>query len=366
MGTDGVEILVHHGQGLDAGTGAGGMFAGPGGASVVEGDDFQSFVEMAHLQDRKFEGEHTSTVVLSRTVLTGKDADRDTESRLAAEKRHAEALRLPRRPRWTTNTDAEDLQNAEKGAFLAWRRRLASAEEEESLVLTPFERNLEVWRQLWRVTEKSHLLVQVVDARDPLRYRSLDLERMARETNGARGCLLLCNKADLLPEFARRAWADWFVAHGIDHLFFSARESQIEVDEERARERHERAGLVEGVGRDAPFVSTAPTEPTGDPRVAVWPRRALLRELSRRGREYKAACRRWINNREDDDGDLDPAYYDVGDDHEDELSCTVGMVGFPNVGKSSTINALVGDKKVAVAATPGKTRHFQTLLLIDG
>lgn len=39
----------------------------------------------------------------------------------------------------------------------------------------------------------------------------------------------------------------------------------------------------------------------------------------------------------------------------------VGLVGYPNVGKSSTINALFGAKKTAVAATPGKTKHFQTL-----
>jgi len=36
-------------------------------------------------------------------------------------------------------------------------------------------------------------------------------------------------------------------------------------------------------------------------------------------------------------------------------------VGFPNVGKSSTINAIFGAKKTAVAPTPGKTKHFQTL-----
>jgi large subunit GTPase 1 len=41
----------------------------------------------------------------------------------------------------------------------------------------------------------------------------------------------------------------------------------------------------------------------------------------------------------------------------------VGMVGYPNVGKSSTINVLVGEKKVAVAAQPGKTKHFQVLLV---
>ncbi len=37
---------------------------------------------------------------------------------------------------------------------------------------------------------------------------------------------------------------------------------------------------------------------------------------------------------------------------------TIGMVGYPNVGKSSVINVLCGSKKVGVAAQPGKTKHF--------
>jgi large subunit GTPase 1 len=36
----------------------------------------------------------------------------------------------------------------------------------------------------------------------------------------------------------------------------------------------------------------------------------------------------------------------------------VGMVGYPNVGKSSVINVLCGTKRVGVAAMPGKTKHF--------
>jgi len=37
----------------------------------------------------------------------------------------------------------------------------------------------------------------------------------------------------------------------------------------------------------------------------------------------------------------------------------IGMVGYPNVGKSSTINTLIHGKKVPVSATPGRTKHFQ-------
>jgi len=42
---------------------------------------------------------------------------------------------------------------------------------------------------------------------------------------------------------------------------------------------------------------------------------------------------------------------------------TIGMVGYPNVGKSSTINSLLQYKKVSVSTTPGKTKHFQTIFL---
>lgn len=37
--------------------------------------------------------------------------------------------------------------------------------------------------------------------------------------------------------------------------------------------------------------------------------------------------------------------------------------GFPNVGKSSVINGLVGKKVVSVSRTPGHTKYFQTYYL---
>lgn len=70
-------------------------------------------------------------------------------------------LKIPRRPAWNEEQSPEEVDAQERAAFLQWRRALAAVEEAERLVLTPFEKNLEVWRQLWRVVERSHIVVQV-------------------------------------------------------------------------------------------------------------------------------------------------------------------------------------------------------------
>jgi large subunit GTPase 1 len=56
-------------------------------------------------------------------------------------------------------------------------------------------------------------------------------------------------------------------------------------------------------------------------------------------------------------------FIDSSGKHPEKL--VVGLVGYPNVGKSSTINSLLGEKKVSVSSTPGKTKHFQTINLSD-
>ncbi|KAL6763715.1 P-loop containing nucleoside triphosphate hydrolase protein [Haematococcus lacustris] len=44
----------------------------------------------------------------------------------------------------------------------------------------------------------------------------------------------------------------------------------------------------------------------------------------------------------------------------------VGVVGEPNVGKSSTMNALLGAHRVAVSSHPGRTKHYQTHFMAPG
>lgn len=77
---------------------------------------------------------------------------------------------------------AVELDEVEHESFLQWRRSLAKMEDGGS-VLTPYERNLEVWRQLWRVVERSHLILQIVDGRSPAFFRCKDLEKYVGEVS---------------------------------------------------------------------------------------------------------------------------------------------------------------------------------------
>ena len=130
-------------------------------------------------------------------------------------------MNVCRRPQWNRGMTPEDLATAEHSAFLAWRRELVTVEEQEKLLVTPFEKNIDIWRQLWRVVERSDALVQIVDARcstlspnltckrDPLFFASEDLIRYVGESGAHKRCFLLINKADFLNESQRLFWAKY-------------------------------------------------------------------------------------------------------------------------------------------------------------
>lgn len=66
------------------------------------------------------------------------------------------------RPAWQLGHGAHIHSDGRKTITLSLLLRCTCRlEEDEHLVLTPFEKNLEVWRQLWRVLERSDVIVQV-------------------------------------------------------------------------------------------------------------------------------------------------------------------------------------------------------------
>jgi ribosome biogenesis GTPase A len=269
----------------------------------------------------------------------------------------------------------------------------------QQTTVTPFEKNLEVWRQLWRVLERSACVVQIVDARNPLFYLSQDLRQYAT-VDLKKPMLVVVNKSDYLSAAQRQHWYTFLTeqAGWTDVVFFSAAMEQTKLDRaaQEAR-RHEdelehalrtpstvkgSKPLVEGedesdeddpaeddveqdLGPETPeghdddlsSIGDDITDADGIERDESDPRgvHVLLNrnELTQAMRDF--AIRH--------DCSPDPKYDD---------RIQFGMVGFPNVGKSSVINVLVGSSKhshgyvrVAVANQPGKTKHFQTVLLPD-
>ena len=75
---------------------------------------------------------------------------------------------IPRRPEWTAEMSKEELDRGEKDSFLDWRRALAEKEEDVGVVFTPFEKNIEFWRQLWRVIERSGNLIYFRPGSNPV------------------------------------------------------------------------------------------------------------------------------------------------------------------------------------------------------
>ena len=86
------------------------------------------------------------------------------------------------------------------------KKKKAVEENNVKLAITPFEKNIEVWRQLWRVIEKSDFLLQIVDARNPYFFFSEDLEQYIKEIEGDKKFILCINKADFLNEELIQHW----------------------------------------------------------------------------------------------------------------------------------------------------------------
>jgi large subunit GTPase 1 len=220
--------------------------------SVTEQAALDEFLSTAELAGTDFTAEKMNNVKIIHTDQKNPYLLSAAEERAAVgkQKEHRNRLTVPRRPKWDSTTTPEELDRMERDSLLEWRRGLAELQENNDLLMTPFERNLEVWRQLWRVIERSDLVVQIVDARNPLLFRSEDLERYVKHVGERKENLLLVNKADMLTLEQRQAWADYFEAAGIAYKFFSASLAK-ELNEARDLEDEDEESEEEDMPRKA-------------------------------------------------------------------------------------------------------------------
>uniref|UniRef100_A0A1I8B039 Large subunit GTPase 1 homolog n=1 Tax=Meloidogyne hapla TaxID=6305 RepID=A0A1I8B039_MELHA len=318
------------------------------------------------LANKNFEAERSDLKIISSkgdsSLLEGLE-DQNLEE---LHSKYGHLLRIPRRPKPGTYQSAEELDALETSHFLDWRRKLAKLSEGSKIVITPFERNLEVWRQLWRVVERSDVIVQIVDARNPLLFRNIDLENFVKEVDPLKKNLLLINKADLLNADQIVCWKRYFKERDILAIFWSNRqivdlnikelseseypnkdtESSEESDED-VEELDEEENVEESEDEEEDLLNES-TEECETPITEIFP------QIEDSDKDFVESPSELLQIFESFAGSTSPKAKDQ--------VIVIGMVGYPNVGKSSTINRLIGTKKIAVSSTPGKTKHFQTLV----
>lgn len=171
------------------------------------------------------------------------------------------------------------------------------------------------YKELVKVVETSDVILEVLDARDPLGTRCVDMEKMVMKSGYDKHLVLLLNKIDLVPREAVEKWLKYLREE------FPAVAFKCNTQEQRSNL---------GWKSSSKSAKTSNLLQTSDCLGAE----TLIKLLKNYSRS-----------------------------HEIKKSITVGVIGLPNVGKSSLINSLKRSHVVNVGSTPGLTRSMQEVQL---
>lgn len=175
------------------------------------------------------------------------------------------------------------------------------------------------YKELAKVIEASDVILEVLDARDPLGTRCADMEKMVLRAGPEKHLVLLLNKIDLVPREAAEKWLKYL-------------REELPAVAFKCSTQEQRSNLG---WKSAPKTAKKAAKPSN-----------LLQTSDCLGAET-----------------LIKLLKNYSRSHEIKKSITVGVVGLPNVGKSSLINSLKRSHVVNVGATPGLTRSMQEVQL---
>jgi len=171
------------------------------------------------------------------------------------------------------------------------------------------------YREVKKVIDSADVILQVLDARDPLGCRCLEVEQMILERYTGKKIVLILNKIDLVPKENVMLWLKYLRNFYPTLAFKCSTQSQ---------KRNLGQSSVQPEAASKELLNA--TESLGAEQLLQ-----LLKNYSRS-----------LNIK---------------------TSVNVGIIGYPNVGKSSLINSLKRTRSVGVGATPGFTKVAQEVHL---
>lgn len=199
-------------------------------------------------------------------------------------------------------------------------------EEESKMLSTAEGKRKWYFKELRKVIDVSDIILEVLDARDPLGCRAPDIERLiAQQTNATDGMpskkiVLVLNKVDLVPAEVVAAWVKYL-----------RREFPTLAFKSSTQQQRSRIGQIGGGKKMSLAASTQEKALQSSSAVGSGSLMQLLKNYCR-----SSDVKRSIN---------------------------VGVIGYPNVGKSSIINSLKRARAVQVSSAPGCTKSLQHVRL---
>eukprot|EP00033_Pygsuia_biforma_P000501 GCRY01000590.1.p1 GENE.GCRY01000590.1~~GCRY01000590.1.p1 ORF type:complete len:622 (-),score=212.69 GCRY01000590.1:57-1922(-) len=171
------------------------------------------------------------------------------------------------------------------------------------------------FRDLKKVAEVSDVLLEVLDARDPLGCRCFDVEKWVLQRDPTKKIILILNKVDLVPREIIEVWLNYLRRDFPCIAFKSSTQNQ-------RSKISQSAVSIENATQDQLSTSDC---------LGADTLLSLLKNYCR-NKNIKTAI-------------------------------SVGLFGYPNVGKSSVINSLKRSRAAGVGATPGFTTGVQEVHL---
>lgn len=171
------------------------------------------------------------------------------------------------------------------------------------------------------ILENSDILLEVLDARDPLGCRCRNLEKRFIERNPENKIILILNKIDLVPTDVAVKWKSILSNEFPTVLFKSNLQKQ---DKNLGSTQIYSKSFVDRQELSDKLINSSKAMGT-----------TKLLELIKNYSKVDRKC----------------------------TSVTVGIIGFPNVGKSSLINSMMKKRAVGVSSNPGFTKHVQRIEL---
>ncbi|CAF1042897.1 unnamed protein product [Adineta steineri] len=266
--------------------------------------------------------------------------------------RPGSALDMPIRPIWTYDMTKEQLEQQEQTYFNGYLDKIFANFEAEHL--SYFEMNLETWRQLWRTVEICDIILMIVDIRfATLHFSPALYDYVTRVHN--KQLIIILNKIDLAPPSIVIAVKDYF-SKKFPQLHILTYTSYPK-DLATTRDDFDNYQVMARIVRRKNYYAIGP--------LALFECVSSIVGSKIDLSSWKKHIQECMND-ESIANDLKYEQIDVSpltNTTKTSGHVTLGFTGYPNVGKSSILNSIVGHKVVSVSRTPGHTKHFQTIHL---